>query len=196
MLDFSMRGLQFMGRIFGNKKMHVLLYTISSLLLLSFLTIAIIAFTCVHVSTEYSMFYITHELKYYLPDGALENEYSINTVFDYTSNGNYKNQGVGWYNATTNGTPMAEKRSDIYFYVGDNCSATIQLSIVLNEAMNFENKLFINNCDAGYTFSFCSGSETASFSSSFLVKKSINKLSLIRDENAVNLFVKEVLLHD
>lgn len=93
--------------------------------------------TSYDVSDEYRMYYISGDLRYCVPDGALSTYTTDKCI--YASGGNYFNQGRGWRSPEKSYTWCIGNRSDMYFTVNDpTVDHIFRISVVIEQGRDNE----------------------------------------------------------
>lgn len=134
-----------------------------------------------HATEEYRMYYITRELKYYLPDGALK-EYTVNRTFSYSTEGNYGNQGNGWSAVEEEGTWAVDGVSDLYFYIFA-LAEEYRFVCEIASDLGYDNNIYVNDALVG-PINMEGLEEKASIliANNFL-HEGLNKISIVSNES-------------
>ena len=182
------------------------MYFISATLLVLYLFVLAKSFDTSNTPELYQKYFVTNEMKYYNTQEKFISDYSVDTLCNYSADGNYKNHGTGWLYPEETATWTEGNKSDMYFYISDpSASYTFQIT-VLNE-MGYNNRLFVNGIDKG-ALTFENGVAEINISDGLF--EGINTFSICTEDNVVkyneshpesddsrriNLYVKEVILY-
>ena len=125
----------------------VLCYVAACVLCLTYIIILVFSLDTSNANVVYDLFYLKKELKY-CPSMEEFLGYRENTLFEYTSAGNYLNQGRGWGSAESTATWTIGNSSKIYIYV-DDPDAVYELQINTVKDMGYDNSLSVNGNEIG-----------------------------------------------
>ncbi|MCR4806580.1 MAG: hypothetical protein K5857_02780 [Lachnospiraceae bacterium] len=165
-------------------KKKIFMYTSAGILLCLYLIILIMGMDHSRLDDAYYNFYITKDLAYFTRMDEF-GTYRDNTLLEYKTSGNYRNQGRGWAPVEDEATWCVGNESDFYLYV-DEPGKPHELVIDAAEDLGYKNYLTVNGERVGDIEFGLDKVASVSFSSG--LHEGLNRFAICTDDEVADVY--------